>query len=74
MIYDTTEFKYIVLAACDGNSRDPSKTEILMILRRRARLDLSPCHRQADIFFAIDERGFTNVGDDKSHSISMTII
>jgi RecA/RadA recombinase len=31
---------------------------------RRARLDLNPCHPQADITFAIDERGFTDVADD----------
>ena len=30
----------------------------------RARLDLSPCHPQADITFAIDKRGFTDVADD----------
>jgi hypothetical protein len=42
--------------------------------RRRARLDLSPCHPQADILFAIDERGFTDVGDDKTYSISRTMI
>ena len=42
--------------------------------RRRARLELSPCHPQADILFAIDERGFTDVGDDKSYSISRTMI
>jgi len=28
------------------------------------RLDLSPCHPEADISFAIDERGFTEVADD----------
>jgi DNA repair protein RadA len=41
---------------------------------RRARLELSPCHPQADILFAIDDRGFTDVGDDTSYSISRTII
>jgi hypothetical protein len=30
----------------------------------RASIDLSPCHPQADISFAIDERGFTDVADD----------
>ena len=41
---------------------------------RRARLDLSPCHPQADILFAIDERGFADVEDEKSYSISRTMI
>ena len=41
---------------------------------RRATLDLSLCHPQADILFVIDERGFTDVGDDKSYSISRTMI
>jgi Rad51 protein len=41
---------------------------------RRARLELSPCHPQADILFAIDERGFTDVGDDKTYSISRPMI
>jgi DNA repair protein RadA len=31
---------------------------------RRARLDLGPCPPQDDIFFAINERGFTDVADD----------
>ena len=33
--------------------------------RRRAKLDLSPCHPQADISFAIDPGGFTDAGDGK---------
>jgi len=36
--------------------------------------DLSPCHPQADILFAIDESGFTDVEDDKSYSLSRTMI
>jgi DNA repair protein RadA len=31
---------------------------------RSARLDLGPCPLQDDIFFAINERGFTDVADD----------
>ena len=30
---------------------------------RAARLDLGPCPPQADIFFAMNERGFTDVAD-----------
>jgi hypothetical protein len=35
---------------------------------------MSPCHPQANILFVIDERVFTDVGDDKSYSISRTMI
>ena len=31
---------------------------------RRARLDISPSHPRSDVFFAIDERGLTDIRDD----------